>query len=137
MKDIDEGFSHSHNRYYRSLHNDVHFNSFATAPDQHVDDKSGHAKNKKSSAHKQRPPGVTGDRGKDQLLRHDAFLTANHLWPGKPQEKPPNAPQSQNLQLDGRIHDWVMRKNNTNADALVRTARQEYYNSINKHDSYY
>jgi hypothetical protein len=138
--DGDDAFSNPHSRFYNSLHNPTHFAAASTPRDQNVDNRVD-TPNRISAAHDQEPPGTgdepKNDQHKDRMLRHDAFLTANHLWPGKPKPKPTTDQPSQNLQLDGRIHDWVMRKNNTNADALVRTARQEYYNSVNKHDSYY
>jgi hypothetical protein len=132
----DDPIVRPHNRHLKILHGGIHFLARDTNTNAHPDTRKP-TPHRKSTSHNQDPVGTTGDRDTDNILRHDALLTANHLWPGKPKPKSTNENPSQNLQLDGRVHDWVMRKNNTNADALVRTARQEYHNSVNKHDSYY
>ena len=79
-----------------------------------------------------------GESDSDWVQRHDAFQTANSLWPGgKPPGPPGTQPPSANLHLHGRVHDWAFRKNRQDAGPLVKTARQEYYNSVNKHLSYF
>ena len=74
----------------------------------------------------------------DWLHRHHSFQTGPYLWKNDHEEKskPPEQPKPDALRLDGRVHDWVLRKNRQDAGPLVRTAREAYRASVEKHDSY-
>ena len=141
MASVDpDDFIRSHPRIFNTqkLHNDTHFNSDPNTKQNTPHDGSHAGRHKFGSYHENNtePVRQPGEDDRDFMLRHDAYLTANHLFPGKPDTQT-KRPASQNLGLDGRVHDWVMRQNKTNANALVTVARQEYYNSLNKHDSFY
>jgi len=136
---IDD-FIKQHPRVFNTqkLHSQTHFQSDPKTK-KNLPYTGSHAGQHKSGAYHRvntEPVQQPGESGTDYMMRHDAYLTANHLFPGKP-DKTQKRPPSQNLGLDGRVHDWVMRQNKTNANALVTVARQEYYNSLNKHDAFY